>query len=134
MEIFGINGKKYKWLPNNGTGRKCSKLHKSCRDLLKQIYPTDPICEEVFLPGCSTKLYADFYLPVRKKLIEVQGEQHYKPTLFSKNSTDATGGKIAFLRAKGRDNEKIEWAAINKLELVCLPFNEIDKWEDLIRG
>lgn len=134
MEVIGISGKKYRWNPSKAGGRKTSGLHLKCRLLLKQIYPSDPICEEVFLPGCSSKLYADFYLPIRKKLIEVQGEQHYKPTIFSKNSIDASGGKLAFLRGKARDAEKIEWAELNRLTLIALPFDEIEKWEELIRG
>lgn len=132
MEIVGISGKKYRWNPSKAGKRKTSGLHLRCRELLKQIYPTDPVCEEVFLPGCSSKLYVDFYLPVRKKLIEVQGEQHYKPVSFSKDSIDASGGRLAFLRAKARDAEKVEWANLNKLTLITLPFNETEKWKELI--
>lgn len=133
MKITGLNGKEYVWSPIVAKPtRKCSALHSSCRDLLKKLFPSDPICEEVLLPGCSTKLYADFYLPVRNLIVEVQGKQHYEKTLFSKKNVGAAKGMLAFAKLRSRDAEKKELIEKNNILFVTLPYNKEAEWPTLI--
>lgn len=61
----------------------------------------------------------DFYIPSRKSLIEVQGEQHFKfIKQFFKKRED-------FLKAQERDRIKIAYAAANNISLYIIPFWEI---------
>lgn len=62
----------------------------------------------------------DFYIPSRKSLIEVQGEQHFKFTKhFFKKRED-------FLKAQERDRIKIAYAAANEIPLYIIPFWELE--------
>jgi hypothetical protein len=72
-------------------------------------------------------LYADFWLPLRNKIIEVHGEQHYKFVPFFH------GTQLNFLASKANDNKKKEWCLINGIVLVELPFNEsTEQWQSRI--
>ena len=133
MKIKGLDGKKYSWsfygqMPDISDERKRSSLHIRARTLLKSLYPVDRILEEVHLPG-SGGLYADFWLPLRNKIIEVHGEQHYKFIPFFH------GTQINFLSSRANDNNKIEWCSVNGITLVELPFNESDEqWKSRIQS
>lgn len=58
----------------------------------------------------------DFFIPSMNCLIEVQGEQHYKPIY----------GRQAFLKGQGHDRQKISYCLANNLILYCIPFWEIN--------
>ena len=86
MKVFGLDGREHNWNLTKSKyrfGKKnCSKNHKKARSFLKNLFPHDIILEEVTLPGSVTTsrkkpLYADFFLPSQKLLVEVHGEQHY---------------------------------------------------------
>jgi hypothetical protein len=127
MKVKGLDGREYPWPPKGHTvdfddRRKRSQFHLNCRALLREMYPTDIILEEVPLPG-SNRLSADFYLPWRNAVIEVHGEQHYKFNSFFH------GSKMAFFEARQRDLKKIEWCNENNIEVIELPYNEtIEQW------
>lgn len=133
MKIKGLDGKKYSWsfygqMPDISDERKRSSLHIRARNLLKSLYPVDRILEEVHLPG-SGNLYADFWLPLRNKIIEVHGEQHYKFIPFFH------GTQLNFLSSKANDNNKKEWCSVNGIMLVELPYNESDEqWKSRIQS
>ncbi len=133
MKIKGLDGKKYSWsfygqMPDISDERKRSSLHIRARNLLKSLYPVDRILEEVHLPG-SGNLYADFWLPLRNKIIEVHGEQHYKFIPFFH------GTQLNFLSSKANDNNKKEWCSVNGIILVELPYNESDEqWKSRIQS
>ena len=133
MKIKGLDGKKYSWsfygqMPDISDERKRSSLHIRARYLLKSLYPVDRILEEVHLPG-SGNLYADFWLPLRNKIIEVHGEQHYKFIPFFH------GTQLNFLSSKANDNNKKEWCSVNGIILVELPYNESDEqWKSRIQS
>jgi hypothetical protein len=125
MKIRGLDGREYHWklqghVPVLNDERPRSKYHKAAKVLLRELYPLDRILEEVPLPGVVAQktLFADFYLPLRQLLIEVQGEQHYK---FTPVFHGTTSGYMAALK---RDQAKREWCALNHLRLVELPYNE----------
>jgi hypothetical protein len=130
MNIIGLDGKQYSWNPsaNQAECSTRSSLHIKAKALLDEIFPHDRVFEEVSLPGSKTQfrktvLRADFFIPNRNLLIEVHGEQHHKfNKFFFKN-------KMAFYKAKARDNEKREWCELNSIKLVEFNYNEdIDEW------
>ena len=133
MKVVGLNGVLHNLKFGKYYGRKssnASKLHKEARILLKNKFPVNIILEEVILPGSSDKrnLSADFFIVDLQLIVEVHGEQHYKfNSLYYKTMSD-------FYQAKRRDRDKKEWADINGITLIVLPFNEKDKWEGLING
>ena len=135
MKIIGLDGREYSWNVTKYKAReKCSQLHARAREVLTTEFPYDTICEELTLPGSKDErqikpLFADFFIPTRQLMVEVQGEQHYK---FNSHFFD---NKIAFFRAHARDRSKLECCKINKLMLVQLPYNESDEqWLERIRN
>jgi hypothetical protein len=118
MKVVDFTGKEHKinlalYLR---TRSNCSSLHKSARQLLTELFPFTTILEEVPLPG--TKMFVDFFLPDKKLMVEVQGEQHYK------FNGHFFANKSEFLKAQARDARKAEWAEINGLQLIEFPYNE----------
>ena len=126
MKAKGINGKEYVWNLTsydvfNDDSRKRSKYHIRARKLLKEIFNSYRILEEVKLPGSTSLhrksvLYLDFYIPTISLAIEVHGQQHYEYSpFFHKNKAD-------FLKSKTRDEDKIEWCDLNGIQLITLKY------------
>lgn len=63
----------------------------------------------------------DFYIPGRNILIEVDGEQHWKPVY----------GRQALLKQKEHDRRKNTYALAHKIPLYRIPFWEIDNIKKL---
>ena len=126
MKVLGLDGKQYSWnlAQYTSNNRNVSQLHSKARALLQEMYPMDAILEELLLPG--TRLFADFYIHRLKMIVEVHGEQHYKYNAHFFSS------KRDFLEAKKRDQDKKNWAELNGITLVELPFNEQKNWETII--
>lgn len=107
-----------------------SELHLRARKLIKSIFPCDKILEEVTLPGSKKsgeRLFADFFIPSKSLIIEVHGEQHYKYVKFFH------GDNLSFIKSRLRDNDKKEWAEINNITIVELPYNQTDiEWKEKI--
>ena len=139
MKAKGINGKEYVWNLTsydvfNDDSRKRSKYHIRARKLLKEIFNSYRILEEVKLPGSTSLhrksvLYLDFYIPTISLAIEVHGQQHYEYSpFFHKNKAD-------FLKSKARDEDKIEWCDLNGIQLITLKYSESDdEWRKRING
>jgi hypothetical protein len=106
-----------------------SSLHIKARELLKELYPTMQILEEIPVPIYPGKtVYLDFLLPTLSLIVEVNGQQHYQQSsLFHKNETD-------FLKQKKRDNDKERWAETNGFTLVVLPYDDVNGWQNLLKG
>ena len=138
MKAIGFDGKTRNWniakhAVSKNDSRRRSNLHIRARKILQSIFPHDTILEEVSLPGSNKPsrrsiLYADFFIPRRKLVVEVHGRQHYEyishfyPT------------KAAFYKAKGRDKDKIRWCSINSIDVVILKYDESDEdWKKSIR-
>ena len=135
MKIQGLDGREYNWNITKYKAREnCSKLHARAREVLTNEFPYDIIYEELTLPGSKDErqtrtLSADFCIPSRNLMVEVQGEQHYKfnPHFFN--------NKLEFYRAQARDRLKAEWCRINHMTLIQLPYNESDEqWLERIRN
>lgn len=123
MKVVDFDGKEYNWppgghIPRHNDSRPRSELHLRVRTLLHKMYPTQPILEEVPLPGIG--LYVDFYLPLRKVVVECHGEQHYKFTPFFHTN------RRAFVASQNRDQRKIDWCRLNNISLAILPYSEDD--------
>lgn len=139
MKAKGINGKEYVWNLTsydvfNDDSRKRSKYHIRARKLLKEIFNSYRILEEVKLPGSTSLhrksvLYLDFYIPTISLAIEVHGQQHYEYSPFFHKS------KADFLKSKARDEDKIEWCDLNGIQLITLKYSESDdEWRKRING
>jgi len=130
MKVIGLDGREYVWAIHQHAvnNRKSSKLHQHARDILKEIFPFEQILEEVKLPGSSSPpLWADFFIPGPRLIIEVHGEQHYKFNNFHFKN------KMEFFKAKARDNKKIEWCELNDIEVISLSYKEKDQWKKQIQ-
>lgn len=132
MHVHDLSGRSHSWvlknhIPKFSDTRPRSQLHLTAREILKDIYPTDPILEEVPIPGEG--LYFDFYLPMRKVAVEVHGEQHFSyNSFFHREPKD-------FLRQRKNDITKREWCILNSITLVELPYNETQhEWINRIRA
>lgn len=125
MIIYDTCGKEHNWTPKGGPRKKRSSYHLAAMKLIKSIYPMDNILEEVSVPG--ERLFLDIFLPVRRLVIEVNGQQHYE---FNSHFYD---DKLDFGAAQGRDKRKQEWCEINEIELVVLDSKDDEQhWQQLI--
>ena len=130
MKVFGLDGRDYNWNPSGSesSSGKRSKLHKKAKGLLDNCFPYDRILEEVSLVGTKTTirkgtLRADFYIPNRDLIVEVNGEQHFKFNKFHFKD------KLSFFRAQARDRDKKEWCRLNDITIIELNYNEdMDDW------
>jgi hypothetical protein len=139
MNVLGINGRTYFWNLSKydvycDDERKKSKYHLRGRSLLKELFNSYRILEEVKLPGSTVAhrksvLYLDFYIPSIKLAVEVHGEQHYQFNPFFHKS------KADFLKSLSRDEDKISWCELNDIRLVILKYSESeDEWRKRIQS
>jgi hypothetical protein len=139
MKVTGLNGRVYPWNLSgydikSDDNRKRSKYHLRARSLLKEIYHSYRILEEVKLPGSTAShrkgvLYLDFYIPQIMKAVEVHGQQHYEfCSFFHKNLAH-------FTLAKAKDEDKIEWCALNNIDIIVLKYSHTDEeWRHQIEN
>jgi very-short-patch-repair endonuclease len=139
MKVVGINGKEYVWNLTgydvfNDDAKKRSKYHIRARKLLKELFHSYRILEEVKLPGSTelhrkSVLYLDFYVPSITLAVEVHGQQHYEFSPFFYRS------RADFLKAKARDEDKITWCELNGITLITLKYTESDdEWRQRIKS
>lgn len=136
MKTFGNDGKVYIInLEKNSVNEDCEKkssLHKDAKNLIKKCLPYCTIYEEVILTGCNgvggRPLRVDFLIPDIRVIIEVNGKQHYEHVKHFHKS------KSNFDIYKKNDEIKTNWAEINNITLIELPYNEKKNWEKIING
>lgn len=127
MKIKGLDGQVYNLKFDTDLPGVCSGLHEFAREVLHEVFPCDTIAEEVVLPG-SGNLRFDFFLPLRRLAVEVQGEQHYtQNSKFHKNTGE-------FIAGKNRDKAKKQFCKINNITLLELKYNEQSEWRNQIIG
>ncbi len=109
--------------------RPRSDLHKRAREIIKVLFPTSPLKEEVPIPVRPRQiLYFDLYLSLQHLAIEVHGKQHFAFSKFFHKT------KQGFIKQKRNDSDKKEWCEINGIKLVILPYNEDDnEWTERIQ-
>lgn len=108
--------------------RPRSQYHVLARDILKEIFPTVHIIEEIPIRlRNGYNAYLDFFINQFKMVIEVHGQQHYKFTpMFHSSIHD-------FIKQKRRDSDIIEWCAINNFTYIELKYNESEEeWKKKI--
>ena len=139
MKVTGLNGREYAWNLTSynvdaNDKRKRSKYHVRARNVLKQIFHSYRILEEVKLPGSTQShrkgvLFLDFLIPQISLAIEVHGQQHYEYTpFFHKNKAD-------FAIAQAKDEDKIAWCELNKIDIIVLKYSDTDEqWRDQIEN
>lgn len=129
MKVIGLDGRSHSlylvgYQPKESDERPRSDLHLQVRALLRELFPSDRLCEEVPLPG-SGGLFADFFLPQRKLIVEAHGRQHYQFVPFFHEDV------MGFLNSKKRDNNKAEWCRINSIGLAICSYKESkDEWKE----
>ena len=116
IRVVGFDNKEHKFNFSKNKKRRYqdnkSSLHEKARSIIKEIFPTLSVYEEVTLPGSkrsgrASLLYADFFLPEIMLIVEVHGKQHYEYCSFFHKD------KMDFLKSKKRDIDKIESVAKN---------------------
>lgn len=131
MRVIGFDGRSHKIKLPKYKRSNCSKYHKKAKEIITEVFPFEPIHEEVTLPGSKSKftglLYADFYLPNQNIIVEVHGEQHYKYLPFFHKS------KLDFKKSQKRDRQKIEWCVLNDIKIIVLPYNKEKEWKSLLK-
>ncbi len=139
MKVTGLNGREYnlnlsKYDVKANDKKKRSKHHIRARKIIKEVYHSYRVLEEVKLPGSTSThkrsvLYLDFFIPNIKKAFEVHGRQHYEHIPFFHNT------KADFLLARARDEDKAEWCELNNIELIELKYSgSDDDWRQSIKG
>jgi hypothetical protein len=131
--VTGINGRVYKWNLSyynvfEDETRPRSQYHKVARELLKKLYGSFTILEEVQIPGSRNPLCLDFFIPNLDLAVEVHGEQHYKYIPFFHKT------KAKFFKSLKRDTVKEDWCLTNNIRLVVLKYDEQDKWRNQLSG
>lgn len=71
-------------------------------------------------------LKVDFYLPIHNIIIEFNGIQHYKYEPFFHRDGDAFGRQV------DRDKRLKEYCKRNKIKLIVIKYDEIDKIESIL--
>ena len=135
MKIRDLDGNIHKWkvegsVVRSNDQRHRSRLHLTARSLIKEIYPTLQICEEVAVQiKRHRKAFLDFYINTIKTVVEVHGQQHYKfNSLYHTSAQD-------FLNQKKRDQDLRDWCVLNNLNYIELPFNEDkDQWHQRLQA
>ena len=139
MKVTGLNGREYnlnlsKYDVKANDKKKRSKHHIRARKIIKEVYHSYRVLEEVKLPGSTSThkrsvLYLDVFIPNIKKAFEVHGRQHYEHIPFFHNT------KADFLLARARDEDKAEWCELNNIELIELKYSgSDDDWRQSIKG
>lgn len=131
MKTTNLSGQSVEWkIKGEAIGRiTSSNLHSKARALLKTLFPTAQIKEEVPIPvNKGQTLYFDFYIPIYQVGIEIHGEQHYKFVPYFHGTAQA------YAASKKNDRDKEAWCALNNIYLIILPFDEdTDDWTKRIR-
>ncbi len=130
MKLLSTDGRQYSVQPldyvTNDTNK--SKGHLLARQLLKELFPTEWILEEIPAKAGKTTLYVDFLLKGPQIVVEVQGQQHYQFTAaFHETQQD-------FRNSKSRDIQKRYWCEVNEFTLIELKYGEEDEWRNRLCG
>ena len=134
MEItYTIDGNPIQWRPhlqkNNKQEENKSSGHKVALSILRELYPTLIILEEITIPiRAKDWAFLDIYIPLLKMAIEINGQQHYKFNAhFHSTNRD-------FLLQKLRDKQKREWCTINNIKLIELNTKEQNQWKKILQN
>jgi hypothetical protein len=127
MNVYNIDGKKIKWKLNGYAlghipEKLCSQYHIKCKSLLQELFAVYSILEEIPVPDLGLTL--DFFIPMKKLAIEVDGQQHDKFVPFFH------GNKQKFAKGKTNDRLKEYWCELNNITIIRLKWDEEDTWKN----
>lgn len=99
--------------------RPRSSYHLNARAIIKQLFPTVQVLEEIPITiRKGDHAFLDFFIVQFRLVIEVHGQQHYKFTpMFHVSAQD-------FIRQKKRDADIKEWCAVNNFTFIELRYDE----------
>ena len=102
-----------------GDTRPRSTYHLNARGIIKQLFPTAQVLEEVPVTLRRGKnISLDFFISQFRIVIEVHGQQHYKFTpMFHASAQD-------FIKQKKRDADLKEWCELNNFTYIELRYDE----------
>ncbi len=125
MKFLSTNGRLHsldlrpsKW-PRRSEENCKSHLQWTVSQQIDKVFPKEIVLEEFHVPG--EKLYADFFLPRKRIIIEVHGAQHYCYSEFFH------GSKELFKQSQERDKRKKEWCEINNITYVEIRFDDTEQ-------
>lgn len=130
MKVRNLNNEIVDWkVTGSEISSNKSSLHIKARQLIKELFPTSQVMEEVPIsPRRGETLYLDFFLPLQNKCIEVHGEQHYN------FNPHFHGTLMSFMKHKKRDREKKEWCSLNDITYIELPYDkDLEEWKKIIQ-
>lgn len=87
-----------------------SKIQFECGQVLREKYPFDAILEEWSI--AEEGFFIDFFLPSRKLVVEVDGQQHKAYNAFFH------GSQANFIASQQRDRRKETFCKINKFDFI----------------
>ena len=124
MKTYTLDGYECKWQMTSIEKTNKSGLHKIAAELIKEVFVTMQYLEEVQIEVKKNKyLYLDFFIPLLKIGIEVQGSQHDTYNNFMNKS------QLNFVKQKMNDKIKESWCELNNITLIKLNHNENkDEW------
>lgn len=120
-----LDGFEYKWKLDTvkKDEENVSGPHKKARELLKKKYPTLLILEEVQIQvKRNNYLYLDFYIPIFKLALEIDGKQH------KEYNTHFNKSYIYFIKSKINDAIKSQWCELNNITLLRLDDDKSEEW------
>ena len=99
--------------------RPRSSYHLNARAILKQLFPTAQVLEEVPVTLRRGKnISLDFFISQFRIVVEVHGQQHYKFTpMFHTSAQD-------FIKQRKRDADLKEWCELNNFTYIELRYDE----------
>lgn len=121
---------------NHLCGCGCPKCKESHGEIAIKEYLKNKMIEHYcqYKINLSPKMFArnnlkiDFYLPKYNAFIEFNGEQHYKfKKMFHKNDE-------GFNKQVERDKRLKQYCKENKINLIVIKYNQIDKIEEILNG
>lgn len=105
----------------SGTVKSCGCLKSQYEQLIRQILENNNIhfeAEKIFSECRAERcLPFDFYIPEINLLVEMQGEQHYKPVIF-------WGAEAGLKKRQEYDRIKEEFCIQNGYKLLKIAYNE----------
>lgn len=127
--VTDLDGVTRKWKAggkqSDRASRPTSAPHALARQLLKDLFPTALVLEEVSIPVREKQvLYADFFVPLYNIFCEVQGAHHRSFVPFFH------GTVVSYAKQKRRDEDKRAWCELNNFSVIYLHDNEsLDEWK-----
>lgn len=113
--------------------KNASNYHKKVGKILYELFNTSDIEQEknMYIEGITTserakRMRVDFFIKPFNLAIEVDGEQHFKPIAFSKNTTYSD-----FEETKYKDKLKEQICVQNSWELLRIPYWKCDSEKEI---